>query len=196
LNAFCRWLHQEGHHAERLELPLLKLEKRVLVTLTDAQMTALLARKPKEFIANRLHALIAFVLDTGVRVDEALTVRVSNVDYNNTLVTVFGKGRKGRRVPFSFELRKVLYRYERLRAARCPRCELLFPSLGGTAWDQRNALRGLHLLRKSSIFRDSAGTASATPSPRTTSARAATSSASRWSAATHRLRPRSATCIC
>src|SRR5262249_30672791 len=73
LNAFCRWLHQEGHHTERLELPLLKLEKRVLQTLTDEQMSTLLTRKPKGFIANRLHALIAFVLDTGVRVDEALT---------------------------------------------------------------------------------------------------------------------------
>ena len=77
LNAFCRRLHEEGHHAVRLELSLLKLEKRVLQTLTDEQMTTLLARKPKGFVANRLHALIAFVLDTGVRIDEALTVRAS-----------------------------------------------------------------------------------------------------------------------
>jgi integrase/recombinase XerD len=148
LNAFCRWLHEEGHQTERLKLPLLKLEKRILQTLTDEQMTALLARKPKGFVACRLHALIAFVLDTGVRIDEALTVRASALDYDNLLVTVFGKGRKERRVPFSFELRKVLYRYERLRTAQCPRCELLFPSLNGTRWDQRNALRGLHLLEK------------------------------------------------
>jgi integrase/recombinase XerD len=146
LNAFCRWLHEEGHHAERLRMPLLKLEKRILPTLTDEQMTTLLARKQKGFVANRLHALIAFVLDTGVRIEEALTARVSNVDYDNLLVTVFGKGRKERRVPFSFELRKVLFRYERLRAAQCPRCELLFPSREGTSWDQRNSLRGLHLL--------------------------------------------------
>lgn len=146
LNAFCRWLHQEGHHAERLELPLLKLEKRILATLTDEQMTALLARKPKGLVACRLHALIAFVLDTGVRIEEALTAQVSNVDYDNLLVTVFGKGRKERRIPFSFELRKVLFRHERERAARCPRCELLFPSRTGTSWDQRNALRRLHLL--------------------------------------------------
>jgi site-specific recombinase XerD len=82
LNAFCRWLHAEGHHADRLELPLLELEKRVVPTLTDDQMTALLARKPKGFVACRLHALVAFVLDTGVRIDEALTARVSNVDYD------------------------------------------------------------------------------------------------------------------
>jgi site-specific recombinase XerD len=47
VNAFCRWLHTEGHHAERLELSLLKLEKRIIPTLTDAQMTALLTAKRK-----------------------------------------------------------------------------------------------------------------------------------------------------
>jgi integrase/recombinase XerD len=146
LNAFCRWLHEEGHQAERMELPLLKLEKRVLQTLTDEQMTRLLGRKPKGFVACRLHALVAFVLDTGVRIDEALTARVSNVDYDNLLVTVFGEGRRERRIPFSFELRKVLFRFQRERSAQCPRCELLFPSRTGTSWNQRNALRGLHLL--------------------------------------------------
>jgi integrase/recombinase XerD len=147
LNAFCRWLHEEGHHRERLKLPLLKLERRVLQTLTDEQIRALVGRKPKEFEATRLHTLICFALDTGVRIEEALTVRVSTVDYDNLLVTVFGKGRKERRIPFSFELRKALYRYERLRNERCPRCELLFPSREGTLWDQRNSLRGLHLLQ-------------------------------------------------
>ncbi len=29
LNAFCRWLHEEGHHPERLKVPLLNVEKRV-----------------------------------------------------------------------------------------------------------------------------------------------------------------------
>ena len=109
-------------------------------------MSALPTTKPKGFIGCRLHALIAFVLDTGVRIEEALTARVSGVDYDNLLVTVFGKGRKERRVPFSFELRKVLYRYGRLRAAKCPRCELLFPSRDGTAWNRRNSLRSLHRL--------------------------------------------------
>ncbi|HJZ73137.1 MAG TPA: hypothetical protein VKE51_15435 [Vicinamibacterales bacterium] len=54
----------------------------MLATLTDEQMTALLTRKPKGFIANWLHALIAFVLDTGARVDEAFTVRAKAVDYD------------------------------------------------------------------------------------------------------------------
>jgi integrase/recombinase XerD len=60
---------------------------------------------------------------------------------------VFGKGRKERRVPFSFELRKVLFRYDEVRTKQCPRCERFFPSRQGSAWDQRNSLRGLHLLQ-------------------------------------------------
>jgi integrase/recombinase XerD len=148
LNAFCKWLHDEGHHTERLQLPLLKLEKRVVQTLKDDDMRKLLDRKPKTFDQWRLYALVALVLDTGVRIEEALTLRASNVDFDNLLLTVFGKGRKERRVPFSLEARKVLFRWDRIRVARCPRCELLFPSREGTTWNQRNSLRGLHILQE------------------------------------------------
>jgi site-specific recombinase XerD len=126
LNAFCLWLHDEGHASERTELPLLKVEKRVIVTLTDEQMRTLLSTKPKRFDAWRLHALVCLLLDSGLRIEEALTLRRSDLDFDNLLVTVFGKGCKERRVPFSFELRKVLFRYEQVRAKQCPRCELFF----------------------------------------------------------------------
>jgi integrase/recombinase XerD len=148
VNAFCLWLHHEGHLDERLQLSMLKVEQRVIQTLSDRSMQTLLNQKPKRFDAWRLHALVCLLLDTGLRIDEALTLRTVDVDFDNLLVTVFGKGRKERRVPFSFELRKVLFRYEQLRAKRHARCELMFPSREGTAWDQRNSLRGLHILQE------------------------------------------------
>src|SRR6185436_18414540 len=40
LNAFCLWLRDEGHHTDRLELPLLKVEHRIIQTLTDDQLQA------------------------------------------------------------------------------------------------------------------------------------------------------------
>ena len=148
LNAFCLWLRDEGLASERVELSLLRVEKRLIVTLTDEQMQVLLHQKPKRFDAWRLHALICLLLDVGLRIEEALTLRRTDLDFDNLLVTVFGKGRKERRVPFSFELRKVLFRYDQLRVRQCARCELFFPSRQGTGWDQRNSLRGLHILQE------------------------------------------------
>jgi integrase/recombinase XerD len=128
LNAFCLWLHAEGHLVERLKLPLLKVEQRIVQTLSDPSIQALLSQKPKQFDHWRLHAFVCLLLDAGLRIEEALTLRKGDLDFDNLLVTVFGKGRKERRIPFSFELRKVLFRYEQVRTKQCPRCELAFPS--------------------------------------------------------------------
>jgi len=121
LNAFCLWLRNEGHHTDRLELSLLKVEQRIIQTLTDEQLQLLLTQKPKRFDHWRLYALVCVLLDVGLRIEEALTLRRDDVDFDNLLVTVFGKGRKERRVPFSFELRKVLFRYDQVRTKQCPR---------------------------------------------------------------------------
>ncbi len=147
LNAFCLWLHEEGHFAQRLQLPMLKVEQRIIQTLSDPAMQTLLHQKPKRFDQWRLHALVCLLLDAGLRIEEALTLRRTDLDFDSLFVTVFGKGRKERRIPFSFELRKVLFRYEQVPTKQCPRCDLAFPSRQGTHWDQRNSLRGLGRLR-------------------------------------------------
>jgi integrase/recombinase XerD len=136
------------HLGERLQLSPLKTEKRILPTLTDEHMQRLLTAKPKRFEDWRLHALICLLLDTGLRIEEALTLRRCDIDFENLLLTVFGKGRKERRIPFSFQLRKVLFRWQGIRAKQCERAELAFPSRCGTSWNQRNSLRGLHLLQE------------------------------------------------
>jgi integrase/recombinase XerD len=61
--------------------------------------------KHKSFWQRRLHLLIKFLLDTGCRISEALSIRVRDIDMDNMLLTLDGKGRKQRIVPFSFELR-------------------------------------------------------------------------------------------
>jgi integrase/recombinase XerD len=147
LNAFCRWLHDEGHTPDRFELSLLRVETRVIQTLTDEEIQRLLSYRPKRFYQWRLYALVCLLLDTGLRIDEGLTLRVSCVDFENLLVTAFGKGRKERRIPFSSELRKVLYRYLQIRAKVVTHADLLFPSRDETRWDQRNSLRALYFLQ-------------------------------------------------
>jgi integrase len=111
---------------------------------TDEQMHTLLAAKPKRFDDWRLHALVCLLLDTGLRIEEALTLRRSDVDFENLLITAFGKGRKERRIPFSFELRKVLFRWQGIRSKKCERSELakasLFRFLQVGPWCQMDAL--------------------------------------------------------
>lgn len=97
-----------------------------------------------------------FLLDTGCRISEALTVHVSNIDMDNLLVTLDGKGRKQRLVPFSFELRRALYRYMK-EANRTPD-SLLFANRAETRLGRRNVLRDVKVLCKRLGF---------TPPPRT-----------------------------
>src|SRR4051812_24279607 len=107
INAYLRW------SGSSLKVPQLKEPQMILPTFTASEVALLVKWKPRTFCQRRLHLLILFLLDTGARISEALTLRVSEIDFNNLLVTLDGKGRKQRVVPFSFELRKALFRYMR-----------------------------------------------------------------------------------
>ena len=48
--------------------------------------------------------------DTGLRLGEVLNLRWKDVDLDNCVLTVLRMGRKERKVPFSIELRKALYK--------------------------------------------------------------------------------------
>jgi integrase/recombinase XerD len=116
INAYLHWSSAGsekkcGPGCPHLRVPKVKEPELVLPTFTAAQIKCLLKWKPKAKCSRRLHLLILILLDTGCRISEALTLRVCDVDMDNMLVTLDGKGRKQRIVPFSFELRKVLFRY-------------------------------------------------------------------------------------
>jgi integrase len=48
--------------------------------------------------------MIVLMLDTGCRIDEVLNLKNEDVDFDNLLVTVLGKGNKMRRIPFKIEI--------------------------------------------------------------------------------------------
>jgi len=49
------------------------------------------------------------LLDTGLRIDEALSLDRDHIDLHNCLVRIHGKGNRQRLVPISLECRKRLY---------------------------------------------------------------------------------------
>ena len=107
MNAYWKWAGEATH------LAYLKEEQKILATFTAEQVRRLLAFKPSGRNQKRCHALVCLLLDTGLRIDEACKLMPANLDFDNLLVTVMGKGRKERKVPLSSEGRKILYRYIR-----------------------------------------------------------------------------------
>ncbi len=105
VNAYLRWSESP------LRVPRLREPSTVPATFTEAQVRLLVTYRPTTVYERRLHLLVLFLLDTGARITEALTVTVADCDLENMLVTLDGKGRKQRVVPISFELRRAVVRY-------------------------------------------------------------------------------------
>ena len=149
LNAFCRWLHEEGTTLrEPVRLRRLKVERRLVKRWTRSHCGGS-SRSDRRTIRNGVCRPLWQPSSTrDARIDEVLSSRVRDLDLANTLLTVIGKGDKQRIVPFSFELRKRLVRFGQVKAQQEVPGEWMFPARDGGKWHQRNALRSYYLLLK------------------------------------------------
>lgn len=118
LRAFTRWLEEEGvlERAPKIDLP--KLPERQFPILTDDQVRQLLgcehltARGPQ---AVRNRALIALMLDTGIRRSEAAGITLADLELGDQLIKIRGKGNKERRVPYSTGVATALSKWLSIR---------------------------------------------------------------------------------
>ncbi len=147
VNAYLHWCSGSerkcGAGCNHPRIQRLKEPHLVLPTFTDVQVKRLITWKPKGKYQRRLHLIILLLLDTGCRISEALALRIADVNFDDLLITLDGKGRKQRVVPFSFELRKALFRY--IGESRKPD-SLVFASRTETLVNRRNVLRDVKLL--------------------------------------------------
>jgi integrase/recombinase XerD len=115
-------------------IPRMRDEQRVPSTFKIADVQKLIAWKPKRFCDRRLHTMLLTLADTGCRIDEVLALKWSDVDFDNLLITVIGKEDKQRRIPFSLELRKRLFKWKGQH-------QLVFSTRDGKKLGRRNMLR-------------------------------------------------------
>lgn len=142
LNSYLSWKHAEGLAPDRLRLRLLANPPKPLRALSDADIRLISAYRPSGPAELRASALVHTLLDTGVRVEEALTLVSADVDLENLVLRVLGKGNKPRYVPISHELRKVIWRY--LNAVG--REHHVFSTRNGSRLSYRNAYRDVKAL--------------------------------------------------
>jgi integrase/recombinase XerD len=133
VNAYLRW------SGSPLHLDALKEPQRVLPTFSKEDIIKVARWKPRGFCRFRLQVLVLMLADTGCRISELLTLRWDSVDFDNLLVTVVGKGDKQRRIPFSFELRRFLYRFKQQS-----KHDLVLCTRRGQSLTVRNVHRAVH----------------------------------------------------
>lgn len=164
LNAYAHWVAAGSEvkcspACRHPKISQLKEPTLVLPTFSDQQVRLLVAYKPKKR-QRRTHLIALFLFDTGARISEVLGLHVADVDFDNLLVRLDGKGRKQRVVPFSLELRRMLLRYV-TDFSRKPE-QLLFSTRNETALSRRNVLRNVKSLCRSLGFEPPARTLHAT----------------------------------
>lgn len=150
INAYLHWASGSerkcGAGCTHPRIQQLKEPQNILPTLTASHVLLIVnwKPKPKNFYERRLHLLTLLLLDTGCRITEALTCRVLDVDLDNLLITLDGKGRKQRIVPISRALRKTAHRF--VTDFNLKPDSLLFTTLEGGPVRRITALRSVKLM--------------------------------------------------
>jgi site-specific recombinase XerD len=119
LRVFFRWLAEEGEITEspmRNMSPPVIPETPVPVLSDDAIKRLLKACEGKDFADRRDMAIIRLFIDSGLRRAELAHLSVTDVDLDQNVVVVLGKGRRPRACPFGRKTAIALDRYVRVRA--------------------------------------------------------------------------------
>jgi len=116
IKAFARWLVREGFRNDNPTQGIEKLKEPIHYprTLSDEQVVALvntIAKHAHTFSGLRDLTFVCLLLDTGLRLSEALNIKLSDIDLSQGFVRVVGKGSKERFVPIGESVKVVLHRY-------------------------------------------------------------------------------------
>jgi integrase/recombinase XerD len=143
VNSFLTWAHGEGLLPERLRIRLLPDPPKPLTPISDTEIRRLVMFRPHGRLQMRTWTLVMLLLDTGLRIDEALGLDRVNVDLHNCMVRVRGKGNRERLVPISLECRKRLYLWFKGATA-----DPVFATRSGSRLTSRNAYRDIKAVCK------------------------------------------------
>jgi integrase/recombinase XerD len=141
MNVFLTWLYENEHTIEHFKIKKVKEEQKVLKVFSDNQLKAIINWKPKGWYQWRLYAVLSTIIDTGIRIDEALSLKRDDINFDDLLIIVTGKGGKQRIIPFSRELRKIIWRWGQMHEH-----QYFFPSKNGSKYMYDNLRRDMRSL--------------------------------------------------
>jgi integrase/recombinase XerC len=118
VTSFYGWLVEEGEidTSPMANLKTPRVPETPVPVLTDDQIIALLKTcNGRTFADRRDTAIIRLFLDTGCRRSELANLTVEDVDLDDRVIKVVGKGNRLRLIPFGSQTARALGRYLRMR---------------------------------------------------------------------------------
>lgn len=115
---FFGYCEQEGYAPRNISLEVknAKEPKLKLLTFNDSEIRKLIEHfNGRDYLSIRNKTILALLFDTGIRLNELVTMRKEQIC--NDSILIHGKGNKERFVPVSPFLSKMLIRYENARDA-------------------------------------------------------------------------------
>lgn len=147
--AFLYWC-MEREYLREFAIKIPKATETVKEPYTDAELTKLIRQPSPDatFAEWRNWCLVNFLIGTGCRISTALNIRISDVDFQNSRITLTKlKNRSIQLIPVSSALIKVLKKY--LKLWEYSDTDYLFPTYEGTKFQTSSAQSAITLYNKS-----------------------------------------------
>jgi len=152
ISRLFKWLIVEGYVTTNPAQNIRKVRepKKLVASFNEAEVKALLAQPDQHsFIGLRDYTFMLLLLDSGLRLSEALGLTVRDLDLATGTLRVLGKGNKERLVGFSRTMERHLRRYllrreTALQRAERQNCLWVFPNQDAGKW----AAKGVHMRLK------------------------------------------------
>ena len=130
--AYIQWLYESEYISEdlchRFRLP--KATRKVIDILTDTEIQRLLASfDTTSYTGLRDYTICALMVDTGLRLNEVVTLQAKHVHLDDGYLIVTGKGDKQRVVPFGSFTGATLRAYVEDKKSWCPPLSAFFVTI-------------------------------------------------------------------
>ena len=153
LNSFYRYLiftdKLKNNPCDGIKSP--KLEKKLPTYLTSEEIDKLLNIRLTKPVDYRNKAMLELIYATGARISEITNLELNQIDYDECVIRVTGKGRKDRIIPFGDTSSKALKNYienYRIFLIKNDTCNFVFINKNGSKISRQMVFKILKSLAK------------------------------------------------
>jgi integrase/recombinase XerD len=90
VSSYLFWLYEEGHTREHLRIKQIPNPPKAIKVFSDVEVRRIVAHRPRRKAQVRTWTLMVVLLDTGLRISEALNLERRHIDLDGRILHVLG----------------------------------------------------------------------------------------------------------